>query len=421
MSTLIDEVRLILVEANSNHNKWWTGELYDDNRTVTRWGRVGMGEQSKEFPGCGKDFLEKKKREKLKKGYSELKTVKAGPQVASIGSDVAKQNLIQIAIDQIAGSNTYLQKLVRRLVDSNVHKITNSTNIKFNDATGLFSTPLGIVTPDGVTEARNLLVDIKQFVDASKFTDTSLGDKVNLFLRLVPQNIGMGKFNASKIFPNSEAIEKQNDILDALESSYQTLQAKPVTSSTDQKSIPEKVFSVSMDLLSDKNEYKRVEDWFNNSKKSGHGYNHVKIAQIYKIDVHDVSNGFNAALGNIEEVWHGTSEANLLSIMKSGLKVSPPSTAFIAGKMFGNGVYGAKASTKSLGYSTGRWGGSSGDSSWLFVLDFAMGRIFHTKSSSQPKSNTDSTWGHEGPSLRNDELIVFKNSQIKIKYLLECK
>jgi poly [ADP-ribose] polymerase 2/3/4 len=153
-----------------------------------------------------------------------------------------------------------------------------------------------------------------------------------------------------------------------------------------------------------------------------HNYGSVRVREIFSVNVHQMTNAFENKTVPMQEVWHGTSQANCLSILKSGLKCSPPSTAAIAGKMFGNGIYGAINSSKSLGYTFGRWGqGGTGDAGWLFVCQFAMGRTHIAHSSCNPPHGYDSIWAKAGSGLYNDELIVYRNSQVKIKYLLECK
>jgi poly [ADP-ribose] polymerase len=144
---------------------------------------------------------------------------------------------------------------------------------------------------------------------------------------------------------------------------------------------------------------------------------------MFSVKVHEMDKNFDTKLGNVTEVYHGTSQANLLSILKSGLKTSPPSSAYIAGKMFGNGIYGAINSSKSLGYTFGRWGGSQGDSGWLFVCDFAMGKIHEPHGTcSRPAAGCDSVWAKSHKcGLNHDELIVYRNNQVNIRYLLECK
>jgi poly [ADP-ribose] polymerase len=231
----------------------------------------------------------------------------------------------------------------------------------------------------------------------------------------------MGRFSAQSVIPNDTALQKQMDLLDSLESSYQATLAAPIVPGTPAKA-QEQVFKVDLDVLTDQAERNRLDRFFEGSKKRMHGYDTVRVREIFKVNLHDMTNAYETQTSPHEEVFHGTSQANCLSILKSGLKVSPPSTAAIAGKMFGNGVYGAKASTKSLGYSMGRWGqGGVGDCAWLFICDFAMGKTQIVHSSCNPQRGYDSIWAKAGQSLSNDELIVYRNSQVKIKYLLECK
>ena len=421
MATLIKEVKLIKTEVESNNNKWWFGLLYDDGTVKASWGRVGNTGESGEWPG-GQSYLDKKIREKLKKGYTELKTVGSVQASAASGDAVKDKDLHSIARSQlIKSTNPTLERLITRFVQANVHKITANTQITYNSTTGLFATPLGIVTMEGLTEARDLLAEMAPFVRGRKF-GTEADRILSLYLRLIPQSLGMGRFNTQSVIPDDNALQKQMDLIDSLESSYQaTITAAPTPAGTTAKPV-EQVFKVDLDVLSDQAERARLDRFFEKSKKRNHGYDNIHVKEIFKITIHDMANGFETNTIPIEEVFHGTSQANCLSILKSGLRVSPPSTAAIAGKMFSNGVYGAKASTKSLGYSMGRWGqGGVGDAGWLFICDFAMGKIQTAYSACSPQRGYDSIWAKAGQSLANDELIVYRNAQVNIKYLLECK
>lgn len=427
MSKLIKKITLICADDGSadgiQHNKCWHGELYDDNLVVTRWGRVGYDLQSKEFLGAGESFLLKKEVEKIKKGYTKARIVDTVVVVPTT-VPLALTNLHEIAKTQIITSvskNPILDKLIERLVRSNVHKITSNTNIVLNDSTGLFQTPLGIVTPDAIVEARNILASAIPFVNRGKYNG-DLSKLVISYLRLIPQNIGM-KFNVQNILPDVNAIQKQNDILDALEASYQAItNRKPSNSKS--KVEPEQVFKVDLDI-DNGNDADRLVKWFETSKKRAHGYDNVKVKNIFKVKIHDMFQNFDPK--NVKEVFHGTSEANNLSILKSGLRVSPPASAAIAGKMFGNGVYGAVNSTKSLGYTFGRWGQSKGESGWLYICQFSMGNIYYPRgygqsSSFKPPTGHDSVWATAtNTGLNHDELIVYKNSSVNITHLLECK
>lgn len=66
-------IRKIYLECvDGEHFKQWIGELYNNDNVITRWGRIGTELQSKEFKGAGEDFLNKKEKEKLSKGYEPV-------------------------------------------------------------------------------------------------------------------------------------------------------------------------------------------------------------------------------------------------------------------------------------------------------------------------------------------------------------
>ena len=422
MAKLIEKIKLVCYSIAKNNKKVWIGELYDDNSVITRWGVIGETLSSKTFPDAGADFLHKKEREKLrpkkdKESYTRaLTTDEEAP--ASAGVSVSQSNLQAIAREQLAKKNPQLSSLIDRLVQANVHNITSQTSITYNSATGLFQTPLGPVKQEGIDQARNMLVEIKKCIIKKCATLPKL---VSDYCRVIPQHVGY-KFTVSSVFPDLDAVEKQSDILDSLEATLKAM-ATPAPTAAGTPQPVEKVFEVELDVLKDATEQRRLEDFYHSSMKSSHGYGHVKIRQMFCVTVAEMAKAFDTKLGNTTEVYHGTSQANLLSILKSGIKTSPPSTAYIAGKMFGNGVYGAINSSKSLGYTFGRWGGSKGDSGWLFVCDFAMGKIHEPNGTCRgPTDGCHSVWAKSHKcGLAHDELIVYRNNQVNIKYLLECK
>jgi len=415
MSKITESVTLIFVEADANSNKVWNADLYEDGKVYCSWGRVGNSNlQSKTFSG-GKSYLNKKVAEKKKKGYVEAKTIKEN--TVKVVSDVHN-----IAKTQIEVECALAQKLVDRLVKANIHQITANSQITFNQSSGILQTPLGVVTQEGISEANLILADINRIVGQAG--SPKFYNRVNEFLRIVPQNVGKTVKSFIDVnFSTPEGIKKQLDLLESLEVSYQTMQTQTQPKTGDTKI--EKVFDVEVKLLENDQEFKRLKDRFYDSKKSMHNYNNVHVANIYEVDIREMTKNFDKGnIGNHREYYHGTGIANCLSIFKSGLKVSPPSTAAIAGKLFGSGAYGADCSSKSLGYSLGRWGqGASNDGAWLFVCDFAMGKSYEPNTygiRGVPAGYDSCTAWAKKTGLHNNEFIVYKNHQIKIKYLIEC-
>lgn len=411
-----EKVRLVFSDLAKHSYKYWDGELHDDGRVVSRFGVVGaQNPQSNDFGIVGESFFRKKIREKEKKGYSHAKVLMDGAvTTTTLGANIS---LADIALSQIQLSDKSLQPLVKRLADSNVHKITNSTSISFDN--GVFQTPLGIVTQEGIDEARNLLDFFHKNI--KKNGKDEFNEKIDDYLKIIPRPKGSGLYYEN-IFPDIETVKKESDVLDALANSVE-LALKPMDTDGTIKS--EKVFNLEMALVTDSKIIKQITDWYVKTNKAMHYYTNLKVTNVYAVDILDYNANFNQKLANVQEVWHGSGQSNILSILKSGLTPSPPSTAAIAGKMFGNGTYGSKTSSKALGYSLGRWGQGKGDSGWLFVCDFVMGNAYYPTGSGGIRSvpsGYHSCWAlPEKTGLHNDELIVYDSAQIKIKYLIEIK
>lgn len=413
MSNTKEKVRLIYSNLADRSYKYWDAELWDDGTVISTFGVVGAkNPQSKNFGQVGESFFRKKIKEKEKKGYTEAKVLLDGASNVSL----SKATLAELALSQIKLSGDELKSLVKRLADSNVHKITNSTSISFDN--GVFQTPLGIVTKEGISSARTLLDYF--FKNIKKNGSDEFNKKIDDYLRIIPRPKGYG-LHYEDIFPSLDAVKKESDVLDALENSVE-LATQP--KEQDDTAPVEQIFNLEMGLVSDKKIITHITDWYKRTNKGMHGYQNVQIRNIYEINPVKYNDNFVSSDKNIQEVWHGSGQSNILSILKTGLFCSPPSTAAIAGKLFGNGVYGSQTSSKSLGYSLGRWGQSSGDSGWLFVCDFAMGKAHYptTYGINSIPSGYDSCWAlPEKTGLYNDELIVYNENRIRLKYLLEVK
>jgi len=416
MSDVKKQVRMIMCDVDANNNKFWTGTLYDNNDVHVEWGRVGKATQSKLHKGVGEHFLDKKEREKFGKGYTPLKTVATQPGSKTVLS-VTQNDLNRIAREQIKTKNPLLNTLIDNLVKANVHRITSSTQIQFDAGTGLFTTPLGVVTKEGIDEARILLADIKS-------AGNPLKAKVDIsnYLRIIPQDIGM-KFDVKTMFGTGDALIKQSDLLDSLESSYLALQTPSPTALSGTQTL-EYVFNVELDLMSDAKEFKRIEQKFHDTRKSMHTSYRLNIKNVYTLYISSVRANFEIGkkVGNIMELWHGTKKANLLSILKAGLRTSPPSTAAIAGKMFGNGTYFSDQSTKSLNYAYGYWDGKTEKNCFMLLCDVAMGQPYIPKNNwgTFPVPGYHSTFAKASVSgVMNNEMIVYKDNQADIKYLVE--
>lgn len=415
---ITETVKLIMADLESNSHKFWTGFLHDDGSITSENGRIGITKVSNTTRYNGKRAFDKLVASKRKKGYVDLKTIDSS---AAKIIDVGSSDLAQIAKTQIKTTSPELQKLIDRFVAANVHKITSSTNLQYNSSSGLFSTPLGIVDLQTINDSRDILAKIKNKMENSECKSKEFLSLVNKYLTNIPENLGM-KLSVERVFPKGVvSIQEKNDILDALESSYNTAIIPSKADGSTKIAQIEQVFDTELDVCNDSAEIDRISKWFYSSNHKIHGYSHVKIKNFYKTVIKPNWHGFNEKLGNIKEMVHSTSESNLLSILKSGLKPIAPSTAFICGNLFGPGIYCTTEFSKSLQYTFGRFGGPKGESGWSLVCDFAMGNEFKIKTygGNRPKGY-DSTYAYRNlTGLKFDEAVVPNSNQCKIKYILE--
>lgn len=418
MAELIEDVRLIFADADANHNKYWHGKLYVNGDLEVEWGRVGYKGQRKLHSGAGISKLNSLKKSKLNKGYTEQRTVAAS--VKQTSTTINKSGLKEQAIRDIGG-NKEVQSLVSWLAEVNIHNIVNNTSIKYDESSGAFTTPLGLVTLDGILDARNILGNISSLQQKGDNDSAEFRKAASDFLRIVPQNIGMKQGWHRNLFGNDRMLTKQQDLLDSLEASLQQAQSSP--KKTDE---PKRVFEVKLNLVEGK-EYDKVKRRYIDSQGGHRDVADLMPKKIFSVEIPTICAAFEKdgkKVGGIKQLWHGTKASNLLSILKVGLVIPPSSAGHCTGRMFGNGLYFSDQSTKSLRYATNAWsGGGATNRTFMFLADVAMGRAHTPRSWSwnmRPPKGYDSVFAKAGISgVQNNEMIVYRTSQADLKYLIE--
>jgi len=411
---------LICFDVKKSENKFYEIELIGD--MVYAWsGRVGVTRIAQKPKSGGEVEFKKRKAAKIKKGYTvsdvDLSITESTIVTGGVG------NIMTIAMDQIK-TDDVSKLLIKKLVDQNIHNITSSTKIKYDINTGYFKTDLGVITQKGVDKAINALNAMDKFQDKmGKLTDKQWDKFVSLnetYFRIIPTDIGTLRDHKNLLI-NRQKVSNQLDICNSLIDTLRIIEAakKDIKDKSSAK-----VFDTSVYELTDKKEFARLVKYFNDSKNSRHGHNNYNVEKIYKISLGKEESEYRKDLDNQMELFHGTKIANLLSILKSGLLMPKQSPGQTTGYMFGQGLYFASQSTKSLNYCDGMYWNSSAkqDKIYMFIADIAMGnyQIPSRSISRNPDSIYDSYWAKSGQSgIQNDEMIIFKNNQIRLKYILE--
>lgn len=425
-------ITMIKTNVNANNNKFWKAEVHEDNSFHVVNGRVGTKGQTqppKYFHSYDAVMVEfnKKKREKIRKEYVEFDGISDG----SSGSDLSKnKKALEItAMEQIRTKSdpVIIKDLVKMLVQKNIHSILSRTDLKYDDDTGLFKTPLGFVTRESIEKARKLLLDIYPFIKSSDFDDYKAKELIGSYLQLIPQKVG-SKLSVENVLPNTNAIKSQNSILDDLEVSIEQVEAGALNNKKDDEVKAESnVFNAELTLVNDQSVIDEINNFYLKTVKRNHECHRLKIKRVFEVAIDSMTEAYDKEghkVGNIKRLWHGTRIGNVLSILKSGMIIPPSNEGHVTGRMFGNGLYFSDISTKSLNYSYGYWDGGSRDNTcMMFLCDVAMGKEFHPSRSNRwslPRNGFDSTFALGGKAgVMNNEMIVYKTSQAIPRYLVE--
>ena len=445
---LIESHKLICTLVEGNHNKFWNTSLYDTGDVHREWGRlrtdsngnlvvhdsatgtqqcgsvdVGRVEMTKEMNKKirGKNVTNKD-GDKVRESYTEVNTVDTAG--AADASNVRGGQLKTAAAEDIGGC-AEVQKLVEFLVEANVHQIEQFTALRRNSS-GLFATPLGVVDLASIQKARTALDNISKFVGKKDWESTESKIAVGEYLTLIPHDVGH-KLRPRILFPDLKKLEAENDILDALEASYQAVMTAPVDDDGD-KVERKRLFEVKL-ALAPTADYKRVKRLYEKTSNRMHAASRLGVKKVWTVEIPTARKKFNAKqaklMGEVWELWHGTKASNLLSILKGGLVVPPSHSGHVTGRLFGNGIYASDQSTKALNYAMGAAPGQSRyrvNRWFMFLCNMAMGEIGMAKRTfgRYPMKGCDSTFAKGGTGfLRNNEMIAHSTDQVDLTYLVE--
>lgn len=427
MATVIKEARYKFTDIENNNNKYWYAFLYDDGTFETHWNRIGEAPNKTVKQGFSEQKFNTTCRSKERKGYVLFTPLDA----SSSGTiQVENSNLEDVAKKQIQHSNPIVEDLISRLTKANVHAIMGSTNLTYNVDTGLFSTPLGIVDKNTIDTARDLLTKIGNRMEKKDTIDASYQKLVNDYCMQIPQDVGRKKLSVDLIFPDLNAVQKHNQILDDLEVSVQTvLSGAHITSDEEPEEVDTpQVFATKLELVEDGKIFDRINKKFLDTLDRGYACGHLRPKVIYAVEIEGMKQPFEEKgkpLGEVMELWHGSRAGNCLSILSKGLIIMGERSSVITGSLFGRGLYFASSASKSLNYSYGYWSGAKQDNNpFMFLGDVAMGKYYLPKDTYDgpyPKPGYDSTYAQKGKTsgLLNNEMIIYNNYQCNLTFLVE--
>jgi len=401
---------LVKVEPNANNNKYYKMIAVGDSFEV-QYGRIGnINYQSKTYPLSKWDST---LRSKLKKGYVDQTRLVAEPVVEK------KENpYLNIDIPEIEMIVEKLQQMASKAIKDN-YTISSSN-----------------VTEVMIKEAQVFLNDLNN-IDKFNNSLEKFNDILLELFKTIPRKMHKVK-NCLAVTTDEFGviIEREQDLLDVMKGQVsQHVMSKATDKNNETTHTPKETIlealGLEFKLVNDK-DIEIIKDSLGNIKDRFH-----RAWKVVNVKTQKAFDGFvkDNKIKNTKLLWHGSRNENWWSIIGAGLVLRP--NAVITGKMFGYGIYYAPNPKKSLGYTSlqgSYWARGSSSSAFMGLYDVAYGKAYDVHDFNSryydlnyeklQKMSHGSNCLHahaDKGMLRNDEIIIYKEEQCTIKYLVELK
>lgn len=397
---------LLKVAGDTNNNKYY--DMYDlgDGTFIVFFGRVGADPQIESYPISKWDS---KIREKLsdRKGYRDITHLRLESKphkgfadisdslVSSLVADLQRfaNNLIEQTYLVGAGAVTMAMIAeAQRLIDELLF-YTNGTNIddgRYIRSVNQILTSLYTAIPRKMKNVRDHLVEVRD-------------DRVlQRMIANEQDNLDTMSGQVKNAIAEKDNVDDKHTLLDAI--GIQIFNVKPETNDYIRKKLGEESgkFRKAFRIIN-KRTQERFDNWLESAKNR-----------------------------SVDDFWHGSRNQNWWSILGTGLMLRP-TNAVITGKMFGYGLYFADRARKSIGYTSlsgSYWARGNENRAYLALFSVHTGNMYaidrhrsefntYTHSHLRKNGDYDSLYAKAGADLRNPELIVYKEEQATVKYLVE--
>lgn len=396
---------LVMVTANNN-NKYYRMIPNGDTFNV-EFGRVGANPQRASYPM--RDW-NKKYNEKVKKGYVDqsdlmddlIKEVK--PKTDKEYKEIENKS-IKAIVD-------YLQDRAKKTIQKN------------------YKVGAGEVTQAMVDKAQNKIDEMNKSLDKTTLKDFN-ADLLVLF-GIIPRKMANVNDYLAKSKDNFDSIMKhEQDLLDVMKTQVVQVAMEEEDDNTENTATQTILEAMGLEFAEvTDDEIKHIKELLGESAK--------KFSKAWRVTNNKTQKRFDDFIANenitdIKELWHGSRNENWWSIINTGL-VLRPVNAVITGKMFGIGTYFAPKAQKSIGYTSlsgSYWASGNENKAYMAVMQVAYGKPYNVHSFDSkyyslnynklqdycPGANC--LHAHAGSMLRNDEIVIYKEEQCTIKYLVE--
>lgn len=400
------EYKYLVMVTTNNNNKYYEMIPNGDSFTV-KYGRIGASAQVASYSASQFD---KKYNEKIKKGYVDQTELRRD--LVKVESKNKKEKYLPISEESTRRLIEFLQEVARQKIAENYTVSSESvTQAMIDEAQEILNK---IANTEIRYDFNNFLLKLfnvlpRKMYDVNAFlAKTSDKDEFSkIYMREQELlNVMRGQVIQHTVDESvQEDVEQpQKTILEAL-----NLEIEPI-SDTDKRLI--------LKELGD------LKDKFYMGWRVRNVATHQRFEDHLKTSIHK----------NTKLLWHGSRNENWMSIMSNGLLLNP--NAVITGKMFGKGLYSALQARKSFGYTSydgSYWarGNSKRAFMGLYRLHYGNPYIvadfnsrYYDYDYNKLRQNGDYDCLHADSRkgmLRNDEIIVYREDQMDIEYLVELR
>ena len=396
---------LILVSGDANSNKYYNC-FPEGSQFKVQYGRVDSTKTERYYPISK---WESQIKSKIKKGYVDVTDLKHDlvEEISSANPESPYKEIESAAIRAIVEK---LQSMARETIQKN------------------YTVKASAVTQDMVDAAQKI---IDLLANNSSTVEEFNGSLLKLFT-VIPRKMGnVRDYLANKQEDFAQIISKEQDLLDVMRGQiYVKPDDEPIaTVEKKQQTILEELGLEMEEATTD--DIALIKTLMNESAG--------KFRKAWRVKNLKTQARFDkfVAENDVKDtrlLFHGSRSENFWSIIKTGL-VLRPTNAVITGKMFGYGCYYAPKCAKSIGYTSlsgSYWAHGGNNTAYMALFDVAYGvpydvynfdskyynLDYNKLQQFKPGANCLHAHADKGM-LRNDEIVVYKEEQMTIKYLIE--
>ncbi len=411
------EYKYLVMVTSDNHNKYYE-MIPERNGFTVKYGRVGASPQVRSY---SEYEFDRKYNEKLRKGYIDQTDLRKD--LIQVSKNESKSKYLPIQDEEIKELIDYLQKVARQKIADNYTISTEK------------------VTQAMVDEAQGVLNELANLYNKT-FQGELVGIKFNeLLLKLfniLPRKMGnVSDYLASDDKQNTltKIYTREQELLNVMKG--QVMQQTKQEEAEIQEEPTQTILEANGLILEPINE----EDKKIILKELGEIKD--KFYKAWRVTNKATRERFESEISQANNkttklLWHGSKNENWFSIMSNGLLLNP--NAAITGKLYGIGIYFAPKAKKSFGYTSynnSYWARGNSDRAFmgLYKMHYGNPYIVGDFDSKYYKYNYEKLRGNGDydclhakagvslgySSLKNDEIIVYKEGQLDINYLVELR